>query len=899
MADEPPRVRRRGSGLHARLRRVARVVLLFLVVLVFAPVVPALADDTDAATYTGTEPPLDVCSEAKRLNEEGRPRDALALIARHRAVDPAATTASPAPVHLAPRNRCHAERDQALTRIARGQAYATLASDMNGAGTATESAPTEQGTGAVLGEAQSLDQTTATDDTSVVTSPASSVQACPVLTSGLQVTAQQAQRYAEQCDITLRPTLPPAGKTLPVQLKNAWDTANKEIVGPLTAAALPIVLLTLSLLVVARLVIPFIRDWPPLDRSKSGRLTLGSAAVLLVGATCTVLSLMAAPPGSVAVTMLLVSIPLLLGSGTWLFGAVRRFGAMAVVVAAITSGLAVIGALNIDVARPVLFAVGVILAVLGVSLAALEMATRLRLSISVIGSDGQEAQGAVAHLIALLEEMGGDGPMGLEVPQGADTTALTTSVIAKDPTNAVLKVLWSAWQLLIAPAPWRIQVAESARGRLDAVITRNGRPESAIVADPAVLVPAVGKTDSETGDPVRQPDMYRFVGAAVLVAMARRHRGFEGLYGVTDWRSLGYHCIATLDLEDGQLRRQLLSCALQNQDDNLPAQLALIRALHREDTNEASLTRLAAWLDKFVKRLRSRPAPCDGSVSPLELRARNMAVAVLVNRDHAKRAHAPSKDLEDAVLEFSTALGKFTTSPDTETFYCQMLARLAWFQAEIDDEASTPVDVGAPENAYSAACYYGSHYGSRPERYDKLNAIRHLTLADVDPENKVWRTDDPQLWRLRGEPEYRKDFGRQPRNEVTVLAPIGAIAAPLKSQGLTTAESICAYKDSTHHLARLLGVRAEEAARAVETAVMVNSLPEPLQAYAVEIAHALLEKGLIDPARLRTEARAHPDALVKDLTNTLSARVDVADNLSDLLTAWVSTVGSPVTGSRA
>ena len=46
--------------------------------------------------------------------------------------------------------------------------------------------------------------------------------------------------------------------------------------------------------------------------------------------------------------------------------------------------------------------------------------------------------------------------------------------------------------------------------------------------------------------------------AVTLITLATRHRGFDGLLGAEDWRSIGLHYVATKNTTDHDLKKRLL-----------------------------------------------------------------------------------------------------------------------------------------------------------------------------------------------------------------------------------------------------------------------------------------------------------------------------------------------------
>lgn len=862
MRDGGPRVRRRGSGLRARLRSVARVASLVLLVSVSGILAPAAADDLGPATSTH-DTAGGVCAEAQRLLGEGRPSQALDLIARHRGTDAAGATSGSLPEDYYPDDACRDERALALVHIERGKAYTAIAAQL-----AAEEASSAQ-----------ADNASATSAQPVTVPPG-----CPEVGAARNLTAEQVKALSQQCDRGEEEE----ESGLFTGLRDAWQSAEEKIVTPLAVVLLPIGLVALGLLVAARLVIPFVRRWPVIDRSGPWLLLL-SAASVVTAATCVVTGLMDGAPKGLGVLLMAV------GALVLLVGAISPAGLpralrQAVLVASALLGILALVALISSFTRPLLFVSGLLLSLSAVSLVALEMATRLRLSLGVRDPSETAKETSVGHLIALLEEMGGDGPRGLEVPRGSDVTALTSSVIATDPANAVLKALWSAWQLLVGPIPWRIQVDEDPAGRLNIVMTRNGRAAGAVVVDPSTLVGVTSPSGSESGAKDAGPlDAYRFVSAAILMRLSRHHP-FPLLYNVVDWRSLGYHCVATLDLGEGAGRRQMLERARSHQPDSRPTRLALRQGEYRKATEATDLGDFVSWLDEFIADL-----PPEQGRSPLALRAHNLRVTALINLHYPASATA-GPVAASAPVALVSALDAFRAAvagavqesrpadrDGTNGFATIMEGRVRWLRAAYLDEGVLDLRESTPREAYSSACYHASVSA----RYDE--AVRLLKISDVDPDYRQWRPQDPQLCALHRSPAYRQAY--PPRTEVLELTPLARAREALELYGVSTLSSLASLPRDSGQVARMLGLSLTDARHVVATAEVVSSLSEQLPDHAVEVTHALAERDLVDLARLRTWAARQPEVLVSSVERAVRKRLDtVPGDLGARLTTWLLSV---------
>ncbi|MFC6422545.1 hypothetical protein [Ornithinimicrobium tianjinense] len=380
-------------------------------------------------------------------------------------------------------------------------------------------------------------------------------------------------------------------------------------------------------------------------------------------------------------------------------------------------------------------------------------------------------------------------------------------------------------------------------------------------------------------------DPYRFVAAAVLVQLARHH-DLRGLYGVTSWTSLGLHCTATIDHKDRTQEgeaKALLTLALHHQPDNLPAQLALERLLHRKATTDEELRSFGDWLRTFIGRLEDRGL----GATPLALRAHYLLVTSIINRTFGT---CPGQDLGlgVAVTTFGKAVGKARAQPqaandEVTAFIDQMDAKVAWVSDAYLGSGPRVLDESTPAAAYSSACYVASR-----EEMDTHEAVRLLRGADRHPEYADWRAKDPQLARLRAQGAYRTAFLDAARDSVVDLPIFRPHRERLSGLGFTTTTDVDRFRGREPDLARLLGADPAEARRLTDAAALAVSAHEALQPHAVEVVHELVEKGVLDSSAARAAVRTHADAVAASIVMVLTDRLAVVpDDLRTKLGAWL------------
>jgi len=412
------------------------------------------------------------------------------------------------------------------------------------------------------------------------------------------------------------------------QLVDQWKVLLKKQLTPLGSLLLPLVGMLLLLVILARLVVLVVREWPEPESPPTGSrerdlfrpLILVGGVVSVAGASfvaSVALSDTYSAPvsrpmvGWAVVVAFLASAPVV--AAALQMKAQREAppeaqreaqpeappqappeeprkaraedtmprqpkvaGVVAVGVAAV--GLALLGALvrgleGTDVTREaeLAWALGLagLLAVQGVWLLAWWLATRIRLDVKA------SSEAEIGTLAALLSELGAEKPKGLEVPRGADVTALDGALAAL-PDNPVLKVLKDILRSISGVTPWTATIEGDAKARVVTVV-RNGRTVGSAIIDPQRmrLVPstdasgdggseAATTASSTTSSETDAPDhTLKMAAAFVLMTMAEAHPVIRrGLAGAVTWTSLGYHYVATTFPPGDAEAQRLLARAL-------------------------------------------------------------------------------------------------------------------------------------------------------------------------------------------------------------------------------------------------------------------------------------------------------------------------------------------------
>ena len=564
-------------------------------------------------------------------------------------------------------------------------------------------------------------------------------------------------------------------------------------------------------------------------------------------------------------------------------------------------------------------ALGAAVALVAIALIAAAMGTRLRLSVEVRKADGNVNQAATGQVIALLADLGGAPPSGLEVPRGSDVTTLSDTSMVGTPETKLIAALLRIWQFIFGTIPWRVRVDEESDDLHAVVITRNGRAVASAIVDRHQLdlrsriveraSDSSAASNAEAADKGPSPDLHRFSAAVVLATLADRYEGFEGLFGVADWRSLGLHYVATTDYvgeANKAASERALAKACNYDTSNVPAAVALRHSQDRESVKENVLENYVAWLSR-IWRSKLKPEHAYA----LRLRVLRTLVVTECNRraldadkpdgtpieNHPYRADDDVYSAADRLimdLDKVPELFKPTASAFAEEMHASaaavylslggmdadcLTAARGWLQEEY---------LFSPTGHYNYACLLARPHLPResnapaewdvPSDEDSLTkaakaAVLELKLASVDPECRAWMAEDPWLAQLRKTAEYKEAFPCKPRKDHLGLEPFVEYAEKLRAAGLHTAQDLA--NASPWRLARHLGVDDLVIRRLIRLAGLVASIDASKmieKRLQVEVVAALLRQGIDSSERLLDERVARtPETLAEDIHNSMDA----------------------------
>ncbi|MCS7051626.1 MAG: hypothetical protein NZL87_08440, partial [Thermomicrobium sp.] len=285
--------------------------------------------------------------------------------------------------------------------------------------------------------------------------------------------------------------------------------------------------------------------------------------------------------------------------------------------------------------RYVVVIVALPLSIVAILLIARAIAMRLRLQIEVYDKEGKSSDTGTGHVVSLLWDLGAAPPRGMEIPVSSDVTSLTEETFKELPHGKWAAAVVALGRWIFGTTPWRIRVDEESADLLSVTITHNGRvTDSAVIDRDALELRAPIRGDSplsgSNSSNGRVPDLHVFAAAAVMTSLAARYEGFEALAGVTHWRSLGLHYVATVDYRSERNTREsqrALVNALGVDPQNLSALVALHHRRYRKSVESTELRLYIDWLTDLLRD----PILTEDHAYAIALRIRMALAAATLN----------------------------------------------------------------------------------------------------------------------------------------------------------------------------------------------------------------------------------------------------------------------------
>ena len=766
-----------------------------------------------AASLTASD---GICAEAASLTQLGDPRAAVAAIASARAADPGAAGSA---------RLCAAEYGEAVLRETQAAGVATwaahVAGDLAGRGSVIVAPPLPALCTGVR----------------VATPAVISRQRAEELVRLAVAEARACDRHVKVAPAA-EPTATRTHATLAQSSRSAWQHYRRTRLDPWVPVALAFLAWAALVLVLARLLLVLFGKL--LGDQLSGTVwrrprpvgrVVGWVALVVSGAVAvgpfSLLSIHLGPRLMISVLGLMVGLLVLVGG--WLETSARSPARILVVaagsvlvLAAVVDGAVGSGALlGPLIPHPWWGALAAVVAAVGFALA---WGAGPRLSIA---SDGHVSAPSAEYLGALTRLLGCAPPRGLEVPLGTDADFLATLGILETSTNPWVAAVTRLVRLSRPPTPWRLTVTAHSEDALTASLTRNQRRIVSEMVERGAQFRCL-----EQVDVTEQPGLAPFPAALAVVSIAVEHGIPDGLAGATRWRSVALQYLGAVRPRGDLTARALFAEAVARDPQNLLAQIGYWHALYREAAAPEDLRRYRALLEDALTGhwLDAEPA--------LRLRALYTRVAVGIN--------LRSVDLgadENLEVRAGDLLGLSAQTPPegAEVLWADLRLHAGVLVASIPTLPVPDLDAASPEGNgpgvdYLWACYFATNGA------DTARAVRHLRLADQDPDLALWRTSDPQLAALRGSEDYRREFGEPVPTDILTVPPFRDHAAALRSAGLVNLERLGLAEVSD---LVALGVASPAAEWVIQLARFALTIPPDLEDWVVPIVATFAEQGLV------------------------------------------------------
>ncbi|MFC9351476.1 hypothetical protein [Arthrobacter sp. NPDC057013] len=523
---------------------------------------------------------------------------------------------------------------------------------------------------------------------------------------------------------------------------------------------------------------------------------------------------------------------------------------------------------------------GGLLALFGSLVLAVYLSSRLRVTLDVRDTKGETSKVDVSQIGALLHELGADAPRGLEIPEGSDVTALADNAMPVSFTNKVLAAVQKLVVSIFGVTPWRVVVSSSNEASMTVSMARNGSSVGAVTIDGKELQLARGKseksgTDDKTAtaaetNSAAELELHKMASAYILVTLAKKHYGFEGLCGATDWRSLGLHYIATTDTTMADERqKKLLGAAVDHDAGNMLAEVALQHALFRESTDKETIKTYADWLSRKALAMRAdidRRAISEAGYSPLLHRVEKTFLSAVLNLPpaswefHQLQSHA-RQVAERLVQELAPSKRYPIPAPLAQA----MRLEAALAHHDLLDAKKSPDDLyiqalrsTAPHTAYNAACSIARNQGLA----GKDEVERRLQYALSDERLKEWARRDPELAELRKSEDFLHFLGVKPRQDFWKLEAFEPYEKQLRRAGIARPSDLYAHEVGQSDISAYVQVSPLVIKRLSRLASLVRralAVPEEADAngrvglYRVEVVGALVQAGIESPDEIHDE----------------------------------------------
>jgi hypothetical protein len=475
-------------------------------------------------------------------------------------------------------------------------------------------------------------------------------------------------------------------------------------------------------------------------------------------------------------------------------------------------------------------------AITGVVVLALGMATRLRIRVDVRDKSGQPDLSAADYVLARLERLGSDRPRGLQRPQQTDVMGLPENAVDTLPEGKVLSALFKLVYAIIPLMPWRATASWLDSDRLSITLARNGRLVNATVVSRLALgLPGAKSDDEQSADPLRAK-LLTGAAAFVLLELSQKAPALRnGLSGASRWDSLTLQVLATDPKPEPEPESdlRLLAQAVDRDPANSMAKFAFLTHRCRYSADADEQRRFANAMSGLVLRLAPSGTVQTGSEA-LEMRALFAEGAAWLNahllRDDgdalSKAAGATRMLLKRCDEHASGKIQGFVAEvgPSAGLLWrCVVAADRAVFDKDVDKIATR----WAEKQELSLL----AHYDRACERMaiepaDVAGALEDVHLAMALEPMRAWALQDPSLKELRKRDEFWATAGQPRVTGFTDLQSVKPHATKLEAAGIHTARQLgqrTASREDKVEFSVYLGVSFQEIVRLHRLARMACS----------------------------------------------------------------------------
>lgn len=449
--------------------------------------------------------------------------------------------------------------------------------------------------------------------------------------------------------------------------ESGWNSFYARWLGPAIRAALPVLGLLVTLLVLARVttstfVPPHAWAWPDWIRRAAwwtGLSLLVVTAMRLMLLTGWQRSWMDGIPTMWRPPVLAVAVVLVIAAVALARAPVpspspreQRAGAggrrsswllmnLAIILGVLIGGytLGALGRPLLDRAWPWLLTI--LTGLLGLVLLAAGRGHALRLRVEVRQAGTKDAA-AAAYVLARLQDLGDSPPRGLKSPDLVDVTDLPAAALSSLSTGKLGAVLAPTVDVLRPSVPWRAVVDDCGPDRLVITLTRNGPVVRAQIIDGARYGAASASRRNSSADGASsdsdRSDLLTAAAALILTELAIRHTELTvGLCGATDPESVAAHVVATRHRQrplEAEPKAELLGFAVERDPRNALARAAYVGLLGDDARTPGDRVRHARRLQRLHAEVGNQLPPDPDALvgyAPLRLRLAHSLAASWLN----------------------------------------------------------------------------------------------------------------------------------------------------------------------------------------------------------------------------------------------------------------------------